>query len=71
MLEELAESREWLRMHGDYNINVQLWGLYGCYTVEGKYLNTVLFISNGMTLSRSLKKVLTRLKLHASDLHAR
>ena len=58
----LAEAKEWLRMHGDYNLQISVNYLYNTYNVTGLYLGSLVFMSHGMTLAKHINKVLEALK---------
>lgn len=64
---EIEQARDWLRMDGDYTIVINLHGLYGCYKVEGMYLNQQVVYSLGSQLDKHILKVLAELKLHRAD----
>lgn len=64
MSEVFEEYRDWLRYNGNYHITVKVWGLYGCYWVEGNHLGVHVVWSFGMTLEKHLKLVLGKLKEH-------
>lgn len=67
MKDVLEEARLWLRMNGDYNIKISLWGVYGCYSVEGTYLNNIICVHQGNTLSKHVLKALEDLKKHKEN----
>ncbi len=62
MEQALQEIREWLRMHGDYHVNIDVWGLYGCYVVVVKRLDQTLVTYAGMNLEKHLCKALDYLR---------
>ena len=64
MEEAIAQARTWLRMNGSYDIRINLWGLYGCFKVEGIYLNSTICVHSGNDLCKHLNKTLAELKTH-------
>ena len=51
-------------MNGGYGIQIELHGLYGCYWVEGKFLNRTIAVSKGMNLQKHIGKILAELQEH-------
>lgn len=63
MLECLIdEIRDLLRKNGNWNIHIELWGLYGTYKVTLTYLDRDWFTTRGMHLEKHLELALETLK---------
>lgn len=52
------ELRQWLRMHTDWAVTVNPWGMYGCTVVELHRRKELKFATIGTTLRRRLVDVL-------------
>lgn len=57
--------REWLRMHGDYDVHLRLWALYGTYHISVTYLGRELWDDRGMDLEKRLARALDFVRNHA------
>lgn len=60
--ELFAELRAWLRAHGDYNVTIDLWALYGCYRVAVTRLGREVWSDQGDNLDKRLRKALEYVK---------
>lgn len=67
ILAKIERIRGWLRMHGDYQVTLDLWGLYGCYNLTVKHLSRTLKISNGMHLEKRLDEAIVYLEDASND----
>jgi hypothetical protein len=61
-LETFAELREWLRMHGDYDVEIRLLALYGTIRITVLHLGKELWDDMGMDLDKRLSRALAFLK---------
>lgn len=61
-LETIAELRDWLRFHGDYDVQINLHGLYGTIRIAVIHLNRELWDDMGTDLSKRLARALAFLK---------
>lgn len=52
--ETIAQLREWLRMHGDYNVLLSLHDLYGTIRVTVTHLGREVYSDIGATLAKRL-----------------
>lgn len=52
------ELRAWLRAHGDYDVSLNLWGLYGCYRVAVTHLGREVWSDLGEGLPKRLELAL-------------
>lgn len=67
ILAKLERIRCWLRMYGDYQVTIDLWGLYGCYNLTVKHLTTTKLVCPGMHLEHQLDKVISYLEDEYTD----
>lgn len=63
----IEQIREWLRMHGDYDVVIDLWALYGCYEVKLLLRGKVIDSDLGRTLTRRLAWALERIEREDSN----
>lgn len=63
--EKIAEIREWLRMHGDYGVRLELHDLYGTIRITVTHLGRELYTDIGATLDRRLANARAFLNRHA------
>jgi hypothetical protein len=56
------ELRQWLRMHGDYDVQLDLWSVYGCYRVTVSHLGRELWTNIGENLDKRLGLALAYLR---------
>lgn len=54
--EKIAELREWLRMHGDYDVHLDLWSSYGTIRVSVTLLGREVWSDHGTDLGKRLDK---------------
>lgn len=56
------DLRRWLRAHGDYDVQLNLWGLYGCYRISVLQLGRELWSDIGEHLDKRLDSALAFLR---------
>lgn len=54
---KLKRLRDWLRYHSDYEVTIQVWGLYGCFVVTLSHRGNVIHTTMGETLVKRLDNV--------------
>ncbi len=52
--EQFDDIRAWLRMHGDYDVRLDLWASFGTYRIGVWRLNTELAADSGVNLDKRL-----------------
>jgi hypothetical protein len=59
--DQFGELRAWLRMHGDYDVRLDLWASYGTYRISVWRLSTEIASDAGVNLDKRLTWALDRL----------
>ena len=70
ILDKFESLRAWLRMHGSFNVTLELWGLYGCYSLTVTHLSETIAIFRGKNLERRLDQALQFLMNEEEYRHA-
>jgi len=60
--EKIDRIREWLRMHGDYDVELSLWAPYGTIRVKLTHLNGTVWSDFGTTLGKRLDWALAQIE---------
>jgi hypothetical protein len=50
----IEDLRDWLRYHGEYDVELSLWGPFGCYVITVKHGAERCWSDMGMTLDKRL-----------------
>ena len=67
LAQAMYRAKIWLRMNGDYDIKIDLWGPYGLTYVQGFYLGNVIAESKGRTVGKHLHRVLESMMVYRKD----
>jgi hypothetical protein len=59
--DQIADLRTWLRMHGDYDVRLNLWDVYGTYRISIWRHATELASDIGENLDKRLAWAMDRL----------
>jgi len=60
--EKIDRIREWLRMHGDYDVELSLWASYGTIRIALKHLTKTVWTDSGTTYGKRLDGVLAQIE---------
>jgi hypothetical protein len=56
------DCREWLRFHGDYDVQITLWGPAGCHVAHLLRLNRIVYQSMGGRLGKRLADIVQEMR---------
>ena len=65
--DKFAQVRDWLRFHGDYDVQLNLWALYGTYQITVVHLGRTVWSDNGVNLGKRLDKAMDYLRSTECD----